>query len=120
MAERTPWGTEAADGAWNQDRILSAITYRLVTALSPERIYLFGSQARGDAGPDSDYDILVLVDAPTEPTYRLSQRGYRSLRGIPAAVDVLVRDRATFDARAHLRASFAATVLREGRLLYAA
>ena len=27
----------------------------------PERIYLFGSRARGNAGADSDYDIMVVV-----------------------------------------------------------
>jgi uncharacterized protein len=100
--------------------VLTEIVNRLVATLHPRRIYLFGSQARGDAGPDSDYDLLVLVDDPDEPTYRLSQRGYRALRGIPAAIDVVVWDRERFDARLHLRASFPATVVREGRLLHAA
>ncbi|MGD0014282.1 MAG: nucleotidyltransferase domain-containing protein [Bryobacteraceae bacterium] len=41
---------------------------RLVEAYSPERIYLFGSIAGGEAGPDSDCDIMVMVpdDAPPE------------------------------------------------------
>lgn len=103
-----------------RDPVLAEIVRRLVVALEPERIYLFGSKARGDAGPDSDYDLLVLVEHPAEPLYRLSQRGFRALRGIDAAVDVVVWDRATFDARLHLAASFPATVVREGRLLHAA
>lgn len=103
-----------------RDPVLAEIVRRLVEALRPERIYLFGSKARGDAGPDSDYDLLVLVEHPTEPLYRLSQRGFRALRGIDAAVDVVVWDRDTFDARLHLAASFPATVVREGRLLHAA
>ena len=103
-----------------RDPVLAEIVRRLVKACQPERIYLFGSMARGDAGPDSDYDILVLVEHPTEPLYRLSQRGFRALRGIAAAVDVVVWDRATFDARLHLPASFPATVAREGRLLHVA
>jgi predicted nucleotidyltransferase len=102
------------------DPILAEIVRRLVKAYQPKRIYLFGSLARGDAGPDSDYDILVLVENPTEPPYRLSQHGFRALRGIAAAVDVVVWDRATFDARLHLPASFPATVTREGRLLHVA
>jgi len=102
------------------DPILAEIVRRLVVALKPDRIYLFGSQARGQAEPDSDYDVLVLVDRPTEPRYRLSQKGFQALRGIPAAVDVVVWDRETFDARLHLKASFPATVVREGRLLHAA
>jgi uncharacterized protein len=99
---------------------LAEIVRRLVTTLEPERIYLFGSKARGDSGPDSDYDILVLVEHPEEPLYRLSQRGFRALRGIDAAVDVVVWDRDAFDARLHLAASFPAMVIREGRLLHAA
>jgi predicted nucleotidyltransferase len=41
---------------------------RLVEAYRPEYIYLFGSVARGDAGRDSDYDIMVVVpdEAPRE------------------------------------------------------
>ncbi len=103
-----------------RDPLIGEIVERLVAVLHPERIYLFGSKARGDEGPDSDYDTLVLVEHPTEPLYRLSQHGFRALRGIAAAVDVVVWDRATFDARRHLAASFPATVLREGMLLHAA
>jgi predicted nucleotidyltransferase len=102
------------------DPVLAEIVRRLVDALHPDRIYLFGSRARDEAGPDSDYDLLVLVDRPAEPLYRLAQRGFRALRGVPAAVDVVVWDRETFDSRLHLKASFPATVVREGRLLHAA
>ncbi len=42
------------------DPILIDIVRRLVEAYHPEHIYLFGSRARGEAGPDSDYDILVM------------------------------------------------------------
>jgi predicted nucleotidyltransferase len=108
------------DKILERDPVLAEIVRRLVEALQPERIYLFGSKARGDPGPDSDYDLLVLVERPTEPRYRLAQRGFRALRGVPAAVDVVVWDRATFDARLHLKASFPATVVREGRVLHAA
>lgn len=37
----------------------------IVPALKPERVYLFGSRARGDARPDSDYDLLVVVPDET-------------------------------------------------------
>jgi HEPN domain-containing protein len=43
--------------------ILQEIGQRLITAFHPEAIYLFGSRARRDAGPDSDYDLLVEVKA---------------------------------------------------------
>ena len=38
------------------------MTQALVEAFDPERIYLFGSYARGDAGPDSDDDLIMVVD----------------------------------------------------------
>lgn len=102
------------------DSVLAEMVRRLVDELHPSRIYLFGSRAQGEAGPDSDYDLLVLVDRPTEPRYLLSQKGFRALRGIAAAVDVVVWRHETFDARLHLEASFPASVVREGKLLHAA
>jgi predicted nucleotidyltransferase len=100
--------------------ILKDIVGRLVEAYSPERIYLFGSAARGDTGPDSDLDIMILVSSDAPKEYRRSRLAYRALRGIGTAVDVLVWTREAFEERLHLRASLPATIVREGRLVYAA
>jgi len=102
------------------DAVLAEIVERIVKTLHPTRIYLFGSQARGDATQDSDYDLMVLVDHPRAPILRLSQEGHRALWGLPAAVDLVVWDLEKFDARLHLRASLPSTVVREGKLLHAA
>ena len=50
----------------NQVGILDRTIARIVETMNPEAVYLFGSRARGDARPDSDYDLLVIVsdDAP--------------------------------------------------------
>ncbi len=100
------------------DPVLVDLVSRLIRAYAPERIYLFGSRARMDAGPDSDYDLMVVVadDAPVE--HRRSQLAYKALRGTATAADVLVWTRQTFDERLHLPASLPATIIREGRLLY--
>lgn len=108
------------------DRVLAAdprlaeIVRRVVGAYAPERIYLFGSMARGEAGPDSDYDLMVIVpdDAPADR--RDSDLAYRVLRGTGIAADVLVWTKSRFERRQHVVASLPATVLREGRLLHAA
>ncbi len=102
------------------DPRLAEIVRRLVDAYRPERIYLFGSHARGEAGPDSDYDLLVVVpdDAPLER--RRSRLAYEVLWGTGTAADVLVNSRDYFESRLHLRASLPATVRDEGRLLYGA
>ncbi|MFA5112581.1 MAG: nucleotidyltransferase domain-containing protein, partial [Desulfobaccales bacterium] len=86
----------------------------------PERIYLFGSKARGDAGLDSDYDLMIIVPDNTPPERRRSRLAYQALRGTRTAADILVWTREAFDSRLHLPASLPATIIREGKLLYAA
>ena len=102
------------------DPALSEILTRLVTAFQPDLVYLFGSRARGDAGPDSDYDLLIVVPDDALPDQRRSRLGYEALRGTGVAADVVVWTRSAFDSRLHLRASLPSTVVAEGTLLYAA
>ncbi len=99
---------------------LAEIVRRLVEAYRPERIYLFGSKARGDEGPDSDYDLLVVVPDDAEPERKQSKLAYRVLWGTGTAADVVVWTRTAFDRRSRVPASLPATVLREGKLLHAA
>lgn len=102
------------------DSVVGKIVQRLVSALSPERIYLFGSQARGDAGPDSDYDFLVVVRTSTLPRYRRDQAAFDALLGVGVAKDVLVLTHDEFERQRTVVCSLPATVEREGMLLYAA
>jgi predicted nucleotidyltransferase len=102
------------------DPILMEIVSRLKTAFQPERIYLFGSHARGDAGPNSDYDLLMVVDSSALPRYKRDQAAFRALTGLGISKDILVLTRAEFDQQRHARASLPAVVEREGILLYAA
>ena len=73
-----------------------------------------------DAGPDSDYDILVVVPDDARADRRRSRLAYEVLWGAGAAADVLVWSASQFDSRVHLAASLPATVIREGKLLHAA
>ena len=102
------------------DPVLAEVVRRLREAYRPVRIYLFGSKARGDAGPDSDYDLLVVVPDDAPPERRTSRLAYLVLWGTGTAADVLVWPRRRFDSRLHLKASLPATVQREGKLLHAA
>jgi hypothetical protein len=99
---------------------LKDIVQRLARAYLPSRIYLFGSVARGDAGLDSDYDLLVIVPDDAPPERRRSRLAYEALWETGVAADVLVWTASQFDSRSHLAASLPATVLREGILLHAA
>lgn len=69
---------------------LAELVRRLVKAYEPERVYLFGSQARGDAGPDSDYDIMLVVPDSAPAERRRSRLAYEVLWGTGVAADVLV------------------------------
>jgi len=77
-----------------------------------------GSRARGDAAPDSDYDLMVVVRNSELPGYKRDQLAYRALMGVGVAKDVLVWTRDEFDKRLHLAASLPAVISREGRLLH--
>ena len=69
--------------------ILADIVRRVVVVAEPERIILFGSAARGEMGPDSDIDLLV-IKAGEFNRWQLTTAIYRDLRGKGAAVDVVV------------------------------
>ena len=103
-----------------EDPVLSEIVRRLVQAYEPERLYLFGSAARGESGPGSDYDVLMVVPDDAAPDRVRARLAYEVLWGIGTAVDVLVWRRSAFDARAEVPTSLSAVVLREGILLHAA
>ncbi len=100
------------------DSRLAEVVRRLVEAYQPIRIYLFGSHARGEAGPDSDYDLLVVVPDDVPAELQRSRLAYERLWGSGASVDVLVWRASDFAARSTLRASLPGTVLREGQLVY--
>ena len=108
------------DQILENDPKLRLVVERLIRAYQPERIYLFGSIARGDADEDSDYDLMVLVPDDAAPERRGSGLAHQALRGTGIAADVLVWTRGNFERRAHVVASLPATVLREGKLLHAA
>jgi predicted nucleotidyltransferase len=103
-----------------RDPVLSEVVRRLVEAYRPEFIYLFGSVARGDAGPDSDYDIMVVVPDEAPREMQECDLAYRALRGLGIAKDILVWTRSEFDKHLPLKASLPSAIVREGKLLHAA
>ena len=73
-----------------RDPVLTEIVSNLVEAYDPLTIYLFGSMARGEAGPDSDYDLMVIVPDDPPPERRRSRLAYERLWDTGRAADVLV------------------------------
>jgi predicted nucleotidyltransferase len=87
----------------------------IVTAFEPERVVLFGSQARGDARPGSDVDLLIIFDKVEDRRERRVQLR-RLLNHQPFAKDVLVADRA--DVARPALGSVLAEALRGGVTVY--
>ena len=69
--------------------LLPEITRRILSISQPEKIILFGSFARGDYNPDSDLDLLVVMDNIKSTRYE-SNRLRQVLRGLLTPVDILV------------------------------
>ncbi len=105
-------------GTVADDPQLAELVRRLVAAYRPERVFLFGSRARGEAGPDSDYDLLVVVPDDSAVDRTRSRLGYQALRGTGVAADVVVWRRSSFERRAHVRTSLPYTALHEGVVLH--
>ena len=103
-----------------RDPILGEMVRRLVDAYDPDSIYLFGSRARDKARRASDYDLMVVVRSSELPFTARCQQAYLLLCGLRAGKDVIVLTRDEFNRKRNVVASLPATVLREGKLLYAA
>ncbi len=104
-------------------KTISAVTRkevirRLVDEFQPETIYLFGSYAWGKPDMDSDLDLLVIIPESRENPIQRAVRAQRSLLGVKAAVDVIVKTREEFQRYTTVNASLEAQIDREGKLLY--
>lgn len=91
---------------------------RIVAYFHPRRVVLFGSWARGEAGVDSDIDLLVVLDDDA-PAEKLTPRAsYESRRGYAGPTDVIPMREAALNMRARAIGSFAHLVLRDGITVY--
>jgi HEPN domain-containing protein/predicted nucleotidyltransferase len=99
------------------DPILTDIVAAVRAHLSPTRIILFGSRARGDAREDSDYDILVETDRPV--TAADSWSAVQAARGARrVSIDLHVRARGELERRAPDPGWIDGVIVEEGVLLY--
>ena len=104
----------------NGDNLLARLIDELVGLYAPRRIILFGSQARGEAGPGSDYDLMVLVSDNSSSAIQNRSILYDHLWDLGIAADVLIWTESAYTKKLHLKASLPATIEREGREIYAA
>jgi uncharacterized protein len=98
--------------------LLEEVVRRLAGGINPLRIYLFGSRARQDAEPDSDYDILTVVPDSEVAGHRRSQQARHLLRGLNASFDIIVLTSAEWSRQLRSGVSLANAVAREGKLIH--
>jgi predicted nucleotidyltransferase len=100
-------------------RLLEELTRRIVEAVHPLRILIFGSAAAGDMGEESDLDLLVVMPEGT-PRRQTCQFLHSQLFGFPSAVDILVTTPSLLERHRDNIGLIYHVILEEGKELYAA
>lgn len=105
------------DAALNTE--IKRLVDTIVAEIHPLRIILFGSAARGEATPQSDIDLLVVVPNGTHRLHTMQQL-YAGIHGVGVPYDILVATPLDLERHAQTPGLIYRDVLREGRELYAA
>ncbi|MBI4355810.1 MAG: nucleotidyltransferase domain-containing protein [Candidatus Omnitrophica bacterium] len=91
---------------------------RIVERFHPDQVILFGSHARGKAGPDSDVDLLVVM--PVRGSKRAAQLQVRlALHDIRVPKDVVVVTPDQFERQRDIAGTIVRPAYLEGKVLYA-
>lgn len=92
---------------------------QIVERFDPLKVILFGSLARGEAGYDSDVDLLVVFEhVERENKRELTVDIRRAIAGVPIPVDIIVTDVDEIDRRGHIVGTVLRPALREGKVVY--
>ena len=96
---------------------IQEMAHRIAKRFTPDRIILFGSHARGTAGPDSDADLLVVM--PDGGSRRKQATAIDlALIGIDFPADVIVVTPQDLERSRHRKDSIIYPAIREGIVLY--
>ena len=97
---------------------LDRVIQRVVAVAQPEMIVLFGSAARGEIGPDSDLDLLVVKSGADAPD--LMRDIYMGLIGVGTSVDALVVSPEDLERYRNSHGLVIREALGEGKVVYEA
>jgi predicted nucleotidyltransferase len=103
---------------WTLQQLWPRVVDEVVAAADPVEVILFGSVARGDDRPDSDIDLLVVLDQIDAADKRPTMARIRAAIRTFAPVDVFVTDPAEIVARRNDVGSLLYWPVREGRSVY--
>jgi predicted nucleotidyltransferase len=97
---------------------IETLAQRIAENFNPMKIVLFGSYARGTATPDSDVDLLVVMDFEGSSARKAAE--IRFTLNPHFALDILVRTPETIEARLAVDDFFLREIMEEGIVLYEA
>jgi predicted nucleotidyltransferase len=100
------------------EEILAEIVLRIVTALHPERVILFGSYAYGTPSDHSDVDLLVILETDARPADRYLAVS-RLIRPRPFPLDIVVKTPDEITQALVKGDNFISEIVTQGRVLYA-
>ena len=103
----------------SDSEVIEQLVRRIIELVQPLRIILFGSAARGEMGPDSDIDVLVVMPEGVHRR-RTAQLLYRQIRGLGVPFDILVATPDDLERQKDNIGLIYQSILREGREVYAA
>ena len=96
--------------------VLTEVIRRIAAVAQPDRIILFGSAFRGEMGPNSDLDLLVVKSGAHRR--HLAQAIYQNLIGVGFPVDVVVVTPEDIERYGEAIGLVLEPALREGRVVY--
>jgi len=99
------------------EKLLNDIVSRIVSAVNPEKIILFGSHVYGQPKKNSDLDILVIMNSNL-PRYKRSIPIYRALAGLLIPKDIVVYAPKEIEEWEDVPQAFISTIVKNGKLIY--
>ena len=100
------------------EEFLKEVVRRIVSAVDPVKIILFGSHAYGKPKKGSDLDLLVVVKESSLPRYKRSVPIYKALAGILIPKDIVVYTEKEIEEWSNVPLAFITTIIRKGKVIY--
>ena len=101
------------------NEILQKMVNRIISAVDPDKVILFGSYAYGKPKRDSDLDLLVIKKTGL-PRHKRSIPVYDALRGLIMPKDIIVYTPEEVKEWGNVPQSFVTSIIRKGKVLYEA
>lgn len=98
--------------------LLERVVKRIVAAVNPLRIIIFGSHAYGEPHKGSDLDILVIMDNDLNSRYETAVEVYRALRGIHISKDVIVATPYQIEEWGNVPQALITRIANNGKVIY--